>query len=106
MPRTGGSRSQAQSARFSFVFTRRLRRPAPGSVAQSSPIGQFGLDKQASRLSTLQRADLDGDFIAVLDILILPATLHQNARAAEFDAPMFCRAGIGNVDFDIRVRIG
>ena len=62
--------------------------------------------QQAARLSALQWTDADGDLVAMLQIFELPSALHQDAGAAQFDAPMLDAIALRDVDFNVCVWIG
>jgi hypothetical protein len=81
--------------------------PLPGPLPSTRPSGQRNLDQQPARISISKWIEHDCDFVSSLYVLELPSTLHENAGAAHFDAPVLHPSALlRHIDLDVGMRIG
>ena len=85
----------------------RSSRPSSRAIAEHTTVGQRNLDQQPARISISKWIEHDRDFVSSLYVLELPSTLHEDAGAAHFDAPVLHPSALlRHIDLDVGMRIG
>jgi hypothetical protein len=94
------------SATAAIVNPRVTAALRPGLAREHASVRQRDPHQQAAGLAAAQRAEHDGDRLIRLHVVELPAALHEDARAAQFDGPVFRRIGaVRDVDLDVGMRV-